>query len=320
MRIVYVVSCSSNNHYSLMTRISIATLRISNPDVEVILASENETIKYMRLDNNPLLDEVDSIIDIETPPGSAAFKSRFIKTRLGIEIEGSFIFVDSDTVIRRKITFDLDTNNDIGLVRNHSRYNLSEQLWAGDLQVIRLMGWNEPQEIYFNSGVIFYKGNSRSKEFAKKWHQTWKEGYEKTGFHVDQPSLSHLISLDKFNIQPMHNKYNSQIKSRLNFKYNSIESINEIEKDAIIWHYYYSDTEKYNFTAFELLVKKASKINTFKKSEIFQLLQAEFPWRCSNFLDRIIARRASKMPRIKGFALLWLEGRKIKAIKSKCLS
>jgi hypothetical protein len=320
MKIVYVVTGSANSHYVLMTRISIATLKISNPSLAIVLATDNETLKSIKETKNPILTEVSSIKEIQTPSGSSAFRSRFIKTRLGIEIEGSFIFVDSDTVIRKKITFDLESNNDIGLVRNHSRYILSEQLWIGDLKVIRMMGWNEPQKIYFNSGVIFYQGNSKSKKFAEKWHEAWKEGYKKTGFHVDQPSLSHIISLDEFNVQPMGNKYNSQVKSRLNFKYDSIESINEVEKDAVIWHYFYSDTEKYNFTEFELLVKKLSKINTFKKSQILKLLQADFPWRCSTFLDRVIAKKASKLSRIKGFYLFWLEGRKIKAIKSKFLT
>lgn len=320
MKIVYVVTGSANSHYILMTRISVATLKISNPDADIVLATDSETIKSIVETKNPILAEVSSVKEIQTPSGSAAFRSRFIKTRLGMEIEGSFIFVDSDTVIRKKINFDLELNNEIGLVRNHSRYTLSEQLWIGDLKVIEMMGWNKPERMYFNSGVIFYQGNSRSKKFAEVWHQTWKEGYEKTGFHIDQPSLSQIISWDKFNIQSMDNKYNSQIKSRLNFKYDSIESINEVEKDAVIWHYFYSDTEKYNFTQFELLVKKSSKINAFKKSEILKLLKVEFPWRCSSFMDRIIAARASKLSRIKGFYLFWLEGRKIKAIKSKFLA
>lgn len=315
MKVVYVLTGTSNNHYSLMTRISIATLRISNPDFIVVLASEKESIEYMRSLKNPLLDEVDMIIDVETPMGSAVFKSRFIKTRLGLEIDEAFVFIDSDTVIRKKI--DINLYNDIGLVRNHSRYAFSEQLWKGDMDLIDKMNWKKPIEIYFNSGVIFYKGNERSRDFAEAWHNTWKIGFEQTNIHVDQPSLSHVISSDEFNIQILDNIYNAQVKSRINFNFDLLNksSIREIEEDAVIWHYFYSDTERHNFTQFEILVKKFYDKNIYNKNQIIKLIEANNPWRNSFLLDKFIAEKASNVPKIKGFYLLWLEGRRIKAIK-----
>jgi hypothetical protein len=153
--------------------VSVATLRLSNPESLVILATDQESLLSMRLQEDILLDEVDEIMEIQTPPGSYAFKSRFVKTSLGFIISGSFVFLDSDTSIRKRIDFELIDKSTIGVVRNHNRIKYNEQCWEGDNEVIHKMNWTVSSENYFNTGVIFYSGDTASIKFSELWHKYW---------------------------------------------------------------------------------------------------------------------------------------------------
>jgi predicted homoserine dehydrogenase-like protein len=59
-----------------------------------------------------LLAEVDKVVVSETPAGSPEYRNRHAKTRLRQLIEGPFLFLDSDTLVRGDVT------------ANHSRENL----------------------------------------------------------------------------------------------------------------------------------------------------------------------------------------------------
>lgn len=316
MKIVYVVTGSGGNKYSVMTRISIATLRISNPAVEIVIATDQDSLQSMKVKEDRLLVDADHVLEIATPAGSSAFKSRFIKTRLGMEIKGLFVFLDSDTVVRKKLDFQYDADFAIAAARNHSRYKLSEQIWEGDLAVFNKMNWEVPPADYLNSGVILYSGTNESRRLSERWHSAWMKTYECTGAHQDQPSLNHLLYTEDFPFYILPNPFNAQIKSRLHFvNYQTNPEKNEkLDWDAVIWHYFMSENQKIHITAFEILVQKVFENGTLADEAIQQLIRAKHPWIRESVFDDLVAKRISTIPRLKGLTLTWLEGKRREAI------
>jgi hypothetical protein len=74
---------------------------------------------------------------------------------------------------------------------------------------------------YFNSGIIFYRDNSRSREFFEKWHELWIQS-NKQGVPVDQPSFNQA-DCDLHNvITELSGVWNCQISHNgLNFLHNA---------------------------------------------------------------------------------------------------
>lgn len=92
MRVIYVVSSAGRDFYSAMTRVSVASLRLTNPRVRIDLVCDPVSEPAMRAVGDPLLDEV---VVCDAPPGGAAFRNRFVKTRLRAAVDGPFLFLDS---------------------------------------------------------------------------------------------------------------------------------------------------------------------------------------------------------------------------------
>lgn len=312
MTFLYVVSGNSNSKYSLMTRISAATLRISNPEAKIVLAIDKDSAQNLLKSQDCLLNEVDEVLEIETPSGSNGFKSRFIKTSLGFLMNTPFIFIDSDTVIRKKIDKKILGDFSIGAARNHSRDIVDEQIWIGDRDVFQQMNWQLPNEFYLNSGVIYFGGNEESKILSHFWHKYWLDSYTKTGVYRDQPALSKAIMDIKANVLLLDNSYNAQVKSRLFFSKNN--DTDNLDWDAHIWHVY-ADHDHNPITQFEYVVNKVEKYGVINKSDIKKLIRFKHPWKRQTILDDFFAFKIKKLNRIKYPYLFWFEGKRIKAIK-----
>jgi hypothetical protein len=293
-----------------MTRISISTLKISNPNSYILLATDTVSIDLLKLNNDLLLNEVDEILIINCSSPISAFRSRFIKTRLGIEVNGPFIFIDSDTVVRKKINFEIINNYSIGIVRNHNRIKYDEQCWKGDNDVIQIMNWSVSSENYFNTGVIFYSGNTDSRKSSELWHKYWLESYNKTGKHQDQPSFNYVINNYNIPVSVLPDSYNAQIKTRFYFFDDIIapRSGDRIDWDASVWHYLMSQNESIYYTEFENYIKSINPADKINEKLIIKLVNAKHPWIKKNLLDDFVARSITTIPRIKKYHKEWLEG------------
>src|SRR5262245_33219501 len=118
---VYAVASSGCDLYSVMVRISAASIRVTNPDVAIIVACDGQSSTAMQNSRDPLLDEVDDLIVCDTPAGDSAFRSRFVKTQLRRLVGGSFLFLDNDTFVRDDISEIFSLGGDIACAPNHSR-------------------------------------------------------------------------------------------------------------------------------------------------------------------------------------------------------
>jgi len=229
-----------------MTRVSLATLRLSNPNARITIACDQQTYEALQISDSKLFQETNAIVAFKTSEGTATFRNRFVKTKLGTLIHGPFLFLDSDIVVRRNLNNLLNLNCDIAAAPNHSLNSLEEQIWSEDKEHIEIMGWqtNDP---YLNGGVIWYQGNKKSTSFSMMWHLHWLDSVRRTGRLRDQTALNHTLSVQcglRIGVLP----------HSMNAQYNCNPSV---AQDAHIWHAHWSgSSDKYNSDAFaEIFIK-----------------------------------------------------------------
>src|SRR4029078_1235274 len=83
-----------------MTQLAVACLRWTNPSVSVVAICDTETDRLVRGTSDPLLDVVDQWVVAETPRGEPNFRNRFVKTSARSIIDGPFLLLDNDVVVR----------------------------------------------------------------------------------------------------------------------------------------------------------------------------------------------------------------------------
>jgi hypothetical protein len=321
VKVVFCLSGQAFDFYCTMTRVAISTVRVSNPISYIYLVCDHKTYESLSALSDPLLLEVNEVKVIDIQGGDSVYKSRFLKTSLGNVIDGPFLFLDSDIVVRREFNFEFLPEIDLAACRNHSRVEINEQISKSDFDALTNLGGSLGQLDYVNSGVLFFSGTDLSKEISSEWHKVWLENYKKTGFVADQPSLYFVLSSGKFKIQILPETYNAQIYTRFWFfsDYSVLDCHGSpIDYNSIIWHYNASLYTKVWYTTFESLVMKLLVTRVFNKSDINRLVSDNFPWIRRDYLDDLVYWRMRKTPIITELYRSWIIGKRLYCIRLWC--
>ena len=228
LKVVYCLTSSGGDLYEAMTRVSLATLRLTNPTARIEIACDLQTHQALHATDSPLLHEADSVHGFATPDGSPTFRNRFVKTQLRLLLSGPFLFLDSDTVVRKPLTTLLNLQADIAAAPNHSADTLAEQIWSEDLANLDTMGW-QVREPYVNGGMIWYADTPSAHRFAEAWHRNWLLNVERTGRYRDQPALNFSLFETNADVAVLEHSWNAQIYKR-----------SDLADEALIWHIYSS--------------------------------------------------------------------------------
>jgi hypothetical protein len=297
---VFAVTSQGSDIYTAMTRIAVASLRISNPNLSVTVACDRDTDRAMRQAGNPLIGEVDRWLVVETPEGEPGFRNRFVKTRLRRLLDGPFLFLDSDVLVRGDLSelFELDT--DMAGARNHSRTLWT--IWDEDRDVLNTMGWIIDTDRYINGGVILYGDTAGSRRLADDWHERWTQSFKKTRTYRDQPSFNTALQVINPKFVMLPDRFNAQFKSAPS-----------VAKDAVVWHYYYSSTEELH-TPFELLARDMIKGAELDREEVDRMVQSIHPWQSNTMLDDWAAAKVMKRGSYHGLEWALLQRRPVSHI------
>jgi len=303
MTVVYALTSNGQDIYTAMTRVSVASVRVSNPSVNITVACDTVSDRAIRFTNSPLIKEVDNWIVCQTPEGDAGFRNRHVKTRLRQIINGPFLFLDSDTFVRGDISeiFGLDT--DIAGSPNHSKDTLEEQIWEQDAAVLTAMNWQVGSKVYINGGVMFYNDTQKAFQFSADWHRRWLLSYERLQNYRDQPALNSALFTTEVRLKVMSHDFNVQIRQSLS-----------VNKEPIVWHYY-SSVNRDAITAFDILVQKILEGAQLDLTAISKMISCRHPWRCDSKIDDWIARRVITRGHINEWEATWFSGRKVVALK-----
>ena len=82
LKFVYCLTSSGGALYEAMTRVSLATVRLTNPTARIEIATGQQTHQALHATGSQLLREADAVHGFHTPDGPPTFRNRFVKTQL----------------------------------------------------------------------------------------------------------------------------------------------------------------------------------------------------------------------------------------------
>lgn len=266
MNIVYVITSAGRDVYTAMTRVSAASLRMTNPGARIVVVCDAETDRAVRAVQDPLLGEVDEWLAFETPPGAAAFRNRFLKTSLRERLAGEYLFLDSDTIVRDDLSPVFQVPGDLAAAPNHSRENISGQIWEGDVATLAEMKWSTDPTLYVNGGAMRVSDSEGARRFYRLWHKKWQASYRQLRKPNDQPALNAAI-------------YETQIVcGRLPVRFNAqIGAFPVAMRDAAVWHYNAS-LEWQNYSRIDELIQQASRSDSVDCRKLGKLMRSQALW------------------------------------------
>ncbi len=272
-KVAFVVTSQGNDRYSVMARIALASLRLSNPSLQVIVACDNVSDRLMHDKQDPLVGEADEWLAVDTPDGNPVFRNRYVKTSLRARVKGPLLMLDSDILVRGNIQGIFSMQCDIAGARNHSRELLFDQIWAEDRMMLDQMGWHTRRDNYINGGVLLLNDTDAAHAFAASWHARWLESTSRASSFRDQPALNSALAIGQLRLGLLPDCFNAQILARP-----------EVARGALIWHFY-SSVELPNGTMFESLVSDVLNGGEVNIDRIQQMMTNSHPWVCDALVE-----------------------------------
>ena len=277
-----------------MTRIAVASLRLTNPGVTLAVACDQDSDAAMRSTEDPLVAEVDDWVVITTPVGSPDFRNRFVRTSLRSTIAGPFLFLDSDVLVRGDLGEVFQLDRDIAAAANHSGLERREQIGRDDAGLLALMGWEVDPDVYFNAGVLFINDTPLARLCCADWHSRWLLSSAASPVLRDQPAMNAAVRATHPRVSVLPSRFNAQFRT-------TITAI----PGAVVWHYYASVRQPPH-TQFALLARTLVDGAALDVRTVARLIRSPHPWRRTTPIDDFAAARITQKGRFDGWPALWL--------------
>ncbi len=304
-RVVYCLTSDGEDLYAAMTQVSAATLRATNPQVDVRVVLDPASAAALRRQRHGLLELLDGLEERPVPEGlSATARNRWLKTQLRLLLEGPFLFLDSDTVVREPIAGLIPSGGagphdpegfDLAAAANNSRDTAAEQIWEEDRQALDALGWSVGST-YCNGGVLGYADTAAARQFASTWHRLWWQGVEALGRPRDQPALNAAILQSPARLRLLPHRCNAQYKANP-----------AVLHQAAIWHSYASFGES-PLTLFLAAALKLQQGRALTPRLVQRLVRNWHPWMRNRPGNDWIVRRALRRGAFSRREQLWLAG------------
>ena len=192
VKYVYVLTSSGNDIYYEQFFLSLVSMRLYNPDAEVIALTDKRTKQGLNGKRSGYEKYVSEIKVINSPDEfSQKEASRWLKTSVHRYFTGEFLYIDCDTIITDKLDNELPPDIKIGAVLdNHvtlENHHLKNFFQKEDTHI----GFSSSLKTNrrYNGGLIFCGSDSQAPDFFEKWHSLWTES-RKSGCSQDMPALN----------------------------------------------------------------------------------------------------------------------------------
>jgi hypothetical protein len=296
---VYVLTSNGQDLYSAMTQISVASLTRTNPQRQVVLSCDDITYRNLKAEESALLSLFNNVIVEQVVGGDALFKNRWVKTKLRTLIDGPFLYLDADTLVRGPIELLLSDNTDFAAASNHSFPEYLKQIWDQDQAFLDKVGWKTLKNLYLNGGVLYFNDTKGAQKLAESWHKLWLEGGLKTGRYRDQPALNAALACTALKVEILDSSLNAQFNANP-----------RVATDATIWHYYGSG-EAALATSFELEAARVVASNYLDYDVLSNMISEPFPWRSITPIDLEAAAHFSECGEAGSWSFEWLARRPV---------
>ncbi len=278
-RVVYALTSGGRDRFSAMTRVSISSLRVTNEQVSVCVVCDSITVAALKRSRDPLLNEIDELIDCQTPAGDAAYRNRHMKTRLRQILDGPFLFLDSDTFVRGNLSEIFSHDADIAGVINHCSDAPVDQIAARDTQALARMNWRIGDRGYINGGVLYFNNTEPAYRTGCLWHDKWLRSVEDCAKYHDQAALNAALFAAKPDLKILPHKFNAQFRVAPH-----------VVENAVIWHFYESVRYPPPMTSFEVLVERMCKEQGAHRDIVMAMVRQSRPWRRKARLHYMLAK------------------------------
>ena len=263
---LYILAWRPGEPYADITQLSMSFLREIHPEAEIMLLTEPETASALQDAEHPLLSLTDRLIMSDVPHNESSIRSWYLKSRMRHLVQGDFIFLDADTIIRKPIheLFQLDAP--IAMAENHS-LRFPENFPKMEKVVYEHNGWSLPANgHYLNSGVICWKDNEDAHRLSNIWAQLWDTSVS-NGYGYDQTALNVAIEQSGISFHVLDDRYNAQIRA------NQSAGV-----DASVWHFYETDRRWFPDDWFSVGRRMIRDQQTVSLSFIRQACNARTPY------------------------------------------
>lgn len=216
-QIVYTLISSEKDYFLEELWVSLYSLRIFHPEVTVKVLVDEPTEKYMKRFPK-LCDMITEIVVVPVPENyNAKQRSREIKTTVRNVIDGAYLFIDTDTVVCKKLDAIDELTCELAAVPD-GHLPLSECMFPPTKGVEQMFGISlSDAKYWFNSGVMFVADNERTKEFYMKWHENWSFSCFEKGNSQDQPALLATDKQFEYVIEELPGIYDAQVAMSLKY-------------------------------------------------------------------------------------------------------
>ena len=218
MKFVYVLISNEGDYFVEQAFASIYSLRLHNPDAEIILVSDADTWKSLKGERGRIKDRLHGNIVVDVPTElSNLERNRYIKTSLRQYVSGDYVYIDNNTLVCASLK---DINNCDGIIcavqDKHERVANIKEL-KDYLKITKKEYWGYDK--YFNTGVILVRENEKSLKFYEDWHKLWLRELRHYAIKEDQSSFAQTNEINNHLIAELNGKYNCQLASKGNYKY-----------------------------------------------------------------------------------------------------
>ena len=220
-------------------------------------------------------------------------------------IDGEFIYIDSDTLVRDDISPIFTTNASLAGVPNHNGTLL--KIPKAEMQFFEHLNWSLPISYYANGGVLFFSDTIEVHNFSDLWHKKWLESSIRIGKHNDQPSLNSAIYDSQVDFTYLENRFNAQVHARPYTAWG-----------ASIWHIYLSDPYSSPKTALNSALDYLRENHSISVTKIDKICQSSHPWIVNNIIDWLAVQSLKSNSEILNknrWERLWLSEEYLKALK-----
>ena len=263
---LYILVWSSEGEYADITLLSMHMLRAVHPESRILLLTDPDTSKALHESGHPLLALTDQLVESTVPFQLPSMKSWYLKSRMRNLVDGDFVFLDADTIVRCRLDALFLIDAPIAMAENHSlRY--PDNFPDMERIVYERNGWPIPGNgHYLNSGVIFWRDDPQAHRLGEKWAQCW-DGSAASGLGYDQPALNRAIETADINVHVLDDRYNAQFKANPS-----------AGADAAIWHFYQTDRRWFPRDWLSMGIKQLNNGQGIDDAFIQKVLNARTPY------------------------------------------
>ena len=212
MKYLFVLTSSPKDFFCEQTLVAIASLRDHNPNAFVTLLTDDRTADTLTGNRAALKNAVDELKVLKLDESlSPMLRSRYLKTVMRNEVDGDFLYMDSDIAVVDDLTIPDEWQGGIYAVLDfhtnlHKAINRKKVLKAASN-----LGFSPIlNDELFNGGVMYASDTPRSREFFKKWHELWKFSVSKN-YPFDMAALAETDFSFGYVIRKMPGEWNCQL-------------------------------------------------------------------------------------------------------------